>query len=123
MSTLIANVLSSYNKESCYFADLVEGPSKGWVTVNIAAGVPTINNSFSVSSIQDLGVGLYKGVSSVALPGSNGSRAVGIAHASALTVTAFYYQCAVYDGTVGSSGIRMGISTESNPLYVHGVIF
>jgi hypothetical protein len=123
MSTVVAEVLSDLSDTKCYVADLTSGVVKAYVTININAGTLTLNTAFNISSVQDLGVALYKGVLSTSLPGSNGSRAVGVGHARDLIVTSFGYQGAMYDGTVGSTGIRLSCDAEGNPTYIHGVIF
>jgi hypothetical protein len=123
MSTVVANVLSDLNDARCYISDLSLGAGKAWVTININTGTLTLNTAHNISSVQDLGVALYKGVQSISLPGDNGSRAVSVGHARDLVVTSFGYQGAMYDGTTGSSGIRMSIDAEANPTFVHGVIY
>lgn len=123
MSTVVANVLSDLNDARCYVSDLSLGVGKAWVTININTGTLTLNTAYNISSVQDLGVALYKGVLSVTLPGANGSRAVSTGHSRDLITTSFGYQGAMYDGTAGATGIRMSNDAEGNPTFIHGVIY
>lgn len=123
MSTVVATILSDLQNSKCYVADLALGPAKAWVTININAGVLTMNAAHNISSVQDLGVALYKGLLSVSLPGDNGSRAVSTGCSRNLITTSFGYQGAMYDGTAGATGIRMSNDVEGNPTFIHGVIY
>ena len=123
MSTVVADILSDLRNSKCYIADLTLGVSKAWVTINITSSTLTLNTAYNISSAQDIGAAQYKGLSSVSLPGSNGSRAVGVGHSTDLTTTSFGYQSALYDGTAGASGIRITLNSEPATVFVHGVIY
>lgn len=123
MSTVVADMLSDLQGSKCYMADLALGVSKAWVTININSSTLTLNTAYNVSSVQDIAAGQYKGLSSVSLPGSNGSRAVGAGHATNLDATGFNYHSALYDGTAGASGIRISVNSEVATVFVHGVIY
>ena len=121
MSTIIADRLGISDNQVCLMNDPIQGTSKAWVTINIAGGVPSNNNTFNISSTQDLGVGLYKSILSTSLPGSNGSRSVGSSHSQNATATAFNLKGSIYQEN--GPGIVMCVATESNPMYVCGVVF
>ena len=121
MSTLTAERLGISDSAMCLMSDPIQGSSKAWVTINIAGGVPTNNNTFNISSTADLGVGLYKSTLSISLPGSNGSRSVGSSHSQNALATAFNLKGSIYQEN--GPGIVMCVATESNPMYVSGVVF
>ena len=121
MSTVIVDRIGFSDTQMCLTADPVTGSAKAWVTINVAGGIPTNNNTFNISSTQDGGAGLYRSIMDISLPGSNGTRMVGTSHIQNTTGTGFGLTCAIYDGI--GPGIRMTVQTETNPLYVSGVIF
>jgi hypothetical protein len=123
MSTVVANILSSTNDAKCYLMDNILGSGKAWITVDIISSVVTMNTSFNMSSAQDLGVGLYKGLLSISLPGSNGSRAVGMGYAASTDLQSFRYKGGLYDNTGGSTGIRLSTDYEITNTFAQGVIY
>ena len=123
MSTVVANILSNTSDAKCYVMDNILGSGKAWITIDIISSVVAVNTTFNISSAQDLGIGLYKGLLSISLPGSNGSRAVGMGYVADTAGTSFRYKGGLYDNTGGSTGIRLSTDYEITNTFAQGVIY
>lgn len=121
MSTVTVDRIGFSDTQMCLTADPIIGSAKAWVTINVIGGVVTNNNTFNISSTEDIGTGLYRSIMSISLPGSNGTRMVGTSHVQNAIGTSFNLTTAIYDST--GPGIRIGIAAELSPQYVSGVIF
>ncbi len=122
MSTVTADRIGFSDTQMCLTSDPIIGSAKAWVTINVAGGVPSNNNTFNISSTQDIGTGLYRSIMAISLPGSNGTRMVGTSHIKDTAGTNFNLTCAIYDSTGPAIRIAVG-AAEANPQYVSGVIF
>jgi hypothetical protein len=121
MSTVNVDRIGYSDTEMCLAEDPITGSAKAWVTIAVISGVPSNNNTFNISSTQDIGTGLYRSLLSVTLPGSNGARFAGTSHVQNTIGTSFNLTTAIYEST--GPAIRIGVAAELTPQYVSGFVF
>lgn len=75
MSNLKVSTLSGLTGASVPIADVVNGTARAWVNFN-GQGTVAIRSSYNVSSVTDLGVGLYQANLTTSTPDNNCAIAV-----------------------------------------------
>lgn len=91
MSTIKANTLSNVAGTQSIAVDRVaQGTAIAWVRVTVSAGVPSVAANYNISSVTDVGVGIYTLNFTTSMPDLNYAFTGGGQHTSGAVIVTGY---------------------------------